>query len=872
MRRAGHPSARSIAIQAVAAGLIAPTSAARRGGVIRRNLSRTLCTLAVVSALAGVCSPAVGQWSPNGPANHGAAPGKTIPNQPLPGAARRPGNVPPPVSPAVNNATTAVGRQLGNALMAGTSTAILNGMTPAQIDAALGYRPDPQISAQVRANAIAATSANNPALRPTLEQAFANDAALKAFDVVVSSHGYSSRNIADAMAALLWTSYQIVNGVTLTDGQIRGIHQQVRAIFMSTAELRDTAPVRQQFTETIAYVIVALMAATQTTDQAMLAQARRSTAETVRTMIAVDLANLEVTPDSGFRQKRAAPSLANGPAASAGTTTAAVQKPPLDNSDLAVCGNNDNKDFNHRIDACSRVIASNGGNIAVLLPAYAGRGNAFGELKQLDRMTADFDELVRIAPQNPIAYVVRADGLIKRHDYDRAVADLDKALASQPNPVVAETYATRAHAYLRMPRYDRAIADINKAISIKPDLSTAYAIRSLYNLEQDNNNAALADASEAIRLESGNDVFYLLRAEAYLRLNQITEAQAEADRALGLNPRSASAHDSRGRIALAQGRIEVALGEFTQAVELDDQLPDAFASRGVAYERSGKADLALADYRRAAQATPSDKMDRDAQATARQRIAALTAMAAAGPASVAAAPPGRRIALVIGMSAYVNVAPLRNPVSDARAVAEAFRRLGFAEVIEREDLTRAKLEETLKEFGDKAGESDWAVIYYAGHGVEMNGVNYLVPVDAKLARAEHVEDEAVTLTRALSKAEAARRLRMVILDACRNNPFRMASAEGRTRSIGRGLSAVEPARGVLVAYAARDGTTADDGDSGHSPFTQALLTHLETPGVDIRIMFSKVRDSVLARTNNAQEPFTYGSLPGQEFYFREATR
>jgi uncharacterized caspase-like protein len=154
----------------------------------------------------------------------------------------------------------------------------------------------------------------------------------------------------------------------------------------------------------------------------------------------------------------------------------------------------------------------------------------------------------------------------------------------------------------------------------------------------------------------------------------------------------------------------------------------------------------------------------------------------------------------------------------------------------------------------------------------MNGVNYLVPVDAKLARAEHVEDEAVTLTRALSKAEAARRLRMVILDACRNNPFRMAAAEGRTRSIGRGLSAVEPARGVLVAYAARDGTTADDGDTGHSPFTQALLTHLETPGVDIRIMFSKVRDSVLARTNNAQEPFTYGSLPGQEFYFREATR
>jgi uncharacterized caspase-like protein len=227
---------------------------------------------------------------------------------------------------------------------------------------------------------------------------------------------------------------------------------------------------------------------------------------------------------------------------------------------------------------------------------------------------------------------------------------------------------------------------------------------------------------------------------------------------------------------------------------------------------------------------------------------------------------------VIGMSAYANVAPLRNPASDARAVADTFRRLGFAEVIEREDLTRAKLEETLKAFGDKAAEADWAVIYYAGHGVEMNGENYLVPVDAELDRADHVEDEAVTLKRVLSKVEAARKLRMVILDACRNNPFRMASADGRPRAIGRGLSPVEPSRGVLVAYAARDGTTADDGGRGHSPFTQALLANLETPGLEISLMFRRVRDQVLKRTNNAQEPFTYGSLPGEEFYFRRAVR
>ena len=146
-------------------------------------------------------------------------------------------------------------------------------------------------------------------------------------------------------------------------------------------------------------------------------------------------------------------------------------------------------------------------------------------------------------------------------------------------------------------------------------------------------------------------------------------------------------------------------------------------------------------------------------------------------------------------------------------------------------------------------------------GAEISGVDL-----------NHVDDEAVTLKRVLSKAQSAHKMRMVILDACRNNPFRMMLADGQTRAISRGLSPVEPARGVLVAYAARDGTTANDGDSEHSPFTQALLANLETPGLEISLMFRKVRDQVLARTNNLQEPFTYGSLPGEELYFREAVR
>jgi hypothetical protein len=335
----------------------------------------------------------------------------------------------------------------------------------------------------------------------------------------------------------------------------------------------------------------------------------------------------------------------------------------------------------------------------------------------------------------------------------------------------------------------------------------------------------------------------------------------------------------RSQAAGVQKAPKHAISDYDQAIRLDPKDALAYSNRGNAYNGKRDYERAFSDYDQALKLNPSYA---DARKS-RERVQALmlakrsnpgaqtkTPASTAVPAGVA--PSGRRIALVIGMSAYANVPPLRNPASDARAVADAFRRLGFAEVIEREDLTRAKLEEVLKDFGDKAAEADWAVIYYAGHGIELNGENYLVPVDAKLDRADHVEDEAVTLKRVLSKAEAAHKLRMVILDACRNNPFRVASVDGRSRAIGRGLSPVEPSGGVLVAYAARHGTAADDGTSGHSPFTQALLANLEMPGLDIRIMFSKVRDQVLARTNNAQEPFTYGSLPGEELFFKQAGR
>lgn len=172
-------------------------------------------------------------------------------------------------------------------------------------------------------------------------------------------------------------------------------------------------------------------------------------------------------------------------------------------------------------------------------------------------------------------------------------------------------------------------------------------------------------------------------------------------------------------------------------------------------------------------------------------------------------------------------------------------------------------------FAREADRADWGLVYYAGHGIEVGGVNYLIPVDARLTSDRDVELEGVSLTQVLGAVERARKLRLVLLDACRDNPFvsQMKRTLG-TRSIGRGLASVEPEAGTLVVYAAKHGETALDGDGSNSPFAAALVKNVATPGLEVRRLFDFVRDEVLKATNRRQQPYSYGSLPGREdFYF-----
>jgi hypothetical protein len=227
-----------------------------------------------------------------------------------------------------------------------------------------------------------------------------------------------------------------------------------------------------------------------------------------------------------------------------------------------------------------------------------------------------------------------------------------------------------------------------------------------------------------------------------------------------------------------------------------------------------------------------------------------------------------RVALVVGNSNYRQVSSLPNPVHDSQDVAAALDRLNF-KVTSIQDADFATFRRALSDFNRVAPSADIAVIYFAGHGIEVDGENWLLPTDTELHSDVDASNEAINLKSTMLAVGSARMLGLVILDACRNNPFESTMQRAAaTRGITRGLAPVDPFENVLVAYAARDGTIANDGTGRNSPFTAALLRNIETPGLEIDFLFRNVRDEVRAATKDEQQPFVYGSLSSEQIYLK----
>ncbi|MDU1695655.1 MAG: caspase family protein, partial [Bradyrhizobium sp.] len=225
-----------------------------------------------------------------------------------------------------------------------------------------------------------------------------------------------------------------------------------------------------------------------------------------------------------------------------------------------------------------------------------------------------------------------------------------------------------------------------------------------------------------------------------------------------------------------------------------------------------------------------------------------------------------RIALVVGNSDYQSVGKLANPANDARLVAETFQRLGFTLVggAAQLDLDKSRFDQVIQTFSKQLLGAEVAVFYYAGHGIQVRGTNYLVPISANPAREADVDFMMVDVGLVLRQMEAAgTKLNIVILDACRNNPF-----GGRgLRSSDGGLAQIRAPEGTILSYATQPGNVALDGDDGHSPYTRALVDAVQRPGLDVLQAFNQVGLSVKKATASAQQPWVASSPIDGSFYF-----
>lgn len=532
-----------------------------------------------------------------------------------------------------------------------------------------------------------------------------------------------------------------------------------------------------------------------------------------------------------------------------------------------------------------------------LVLAYAQRCYVHGTRNDYAQATTDCDAAVKLGAGLLVGWNARCWLNARRGAADDAIADCDKALTIDSRNVSALVHRCWARGQKR--DLDRALADCDLAVGLASSNADAWNNRCwILGLKQEYGRA-IEDCDKSIKIWPASPYAWDNKCWINRDRGLVDQALHDCGKAIELAPQLGYAYAKRCGILLGKGEHERALDDCGKAIERDKTWAYAFINRAKVYEARKDLAKAVADYK-SALAAPAREEEKSDREFARSRLAALNASSTAQrpsapateakkgssdagerktAAAVTAKPSddvnrqpalGRRVALVIGNSAYAHAGRLANPANDSRAIAASFRRLGFAEVFERYDLDLAKMGVALKEFGDKVTDADWAVIYFAGHGIELNGIAYLIPTDAKLERDSHVVDETIGLGRVLDKVERARKLRLVILDACRNNPFaaRMLRSSGSTRSISRGLAPVEPEGGVLVAYSAKHGTVAEDGTGTMSPFAEAFASLVEEPGVEINFLFRRVRDRVLTKTGRRQEPFLYGSLPAENLFFK----
>jgi len=543
-------------------------------------------------------------------------------------------------------------------------------------------------------------------------------------------------------------------------------------------------------------------------------------------------------------------------------------------SQLGLLCTTDTTPADQQIDACNKIIALKVFSGPQLANVYFWRAVGWNKKGNYPQVIADTTEALRLKPDQAL-YNLRGSAYFDKGEYDIAIADFNDALRS--GPPSGSIYHNRGNAFRGKGDYAKAIADYDQANRLSPN---AYSLlnRGLSKQALGDLDGALADINEAIRLDPSLPAGLIDRAVVW-------RAKGDLDRAIA---------DGTEAIRLARAKAPVNIMTPPGSV-----LISAYSQRAFAYEAKGDFENAKKDYAAVLEGRASDAGSKANQATAKVRLSLLSEAPAAppprnavtdlsrigaaakradSPAPVQGVATSRRVALVIGNGTYAHVKALPNPSNDARAIAKSLRDIGFT-VTEGIDLDRAAMQTMTREFLREAARAQIAVVYYAGHGVQIDGRNYLVPVDIQFQSGTDVTAAMMDMDTIMAGLDDQVRTNILILDACRNNPMApKVATTGASRGIeggmevGSGLAAPTSlgagstlGAGTLIAFATAPGQVALDGEGANSPFSAALSRHIGTPGLEVQQMLTRVRAEVVAATKSKQVPWSNSSLLGEVY-------
>ncbi|MGY4603061.1 tetratricopeptide (TPR) repeat protein [Bradyrhizobium sp. USDA 4474] len=525
------------------------------------------------------------------------------------------------------------------------------------------------------------------------------------------------------------------------------------------------------------------------------------------------------------------------------------------------------------VDACSKIIALKVFKGAQLATVYFWRAVAWNKKGDYAKVIADTTEAIRLQPGQAV-YNLRGSAYYDKGDYDIAIADFDDALKIGPPSGII--FHNRGNAWRGKGDYAKAIADYDMSIKSDPRSAFSFQNRGIAKEALGDLDGALTDINQAIRLDP-------TLPQPLINRTAIWRARGDLDRAIA---------DGSAAIRLAKDKPPVNVLTPPNSV-----LISAYTNRALAYEAKGDYAHAKDDYNATLAIVASDAGSKANQATARVRLSLVTDAAAPipqeAPSPTAAPPPqqteakpplspasspspaarGIRMALVIGNGAYAHVKALPNPPNDARAVAKSLRDVGFT-VSEGIDLDRAAMQKMTRDFLREASRAKVALVYYAGHGVQVDARNYLIPVDVELKPGTSMTDAMIDMDTILAGLDDQVRTNILIFDACRNNPMAQQTASGNSRGLEAAPGLAAPSSlgsgatlgaGTLIAFATAPGQVALDGEGANSPFSAALSRHLGTPGLEVQQMLTRVRAEVVSTTKSKQVPWSNSSLLGEVY-------